>query len=99
MPATCHSFKSRYSLIASAARKDRLRPVLLANFSNRFLMIGSIRTLTVVEDMSCLCRLCLIVYMLAQVRIRQHEGPASQGLVANISIPPPPLLPRKRFDG
>ena len=24
MPATCHSFKSRYSLIASAARKDRL---------------------------------------------------------------------------
>src|SRR5664280_1695800 len=64
MPATCHSFKSRYSLIASAARNDRLRPVHLASFSSRFLMTGSIRTLTVVEDMSCLCRLCLIVYIL-----------------------------------
>src|ERR1022692_1627080 len=78
MPSTCHSFKFRYSLIASAARKDRLRPVLLASFSSRFLITGSIRTLTVVEAMSCLCRLCLIVYILAREGDgRQHEGPAS----------------------
>src|SRR5665811_1709346 len=51
IPATCHSFKSRYSFIASVARNDRLRPVLLANFSSRFLLAGSMRTLTVVEDM------------------------------------------------
>ena len=50
MPATCHSLKSRYSLIASAARNDRLRPVLLASFASRFLTAASMRTLTVVED-------------------------------------------------
>ena len=44
-----HSFKSRYSLIASAARKNRLRPVLLASFSSRFLTTGSMRMLTVVD--------------------------------------------------
>src|SRR5262245_23540662 len=36
MPATCHSFTLTYSASASAARNDRLRPVLLASFSNRF---------------------------------------------------------------
>ncbi len=50
-PATCHSFTSRYSLSASAARKDRLRPVLLAGFSSRFLTSGSTRTVKVVEGM------------------------------------------------
>src|ERR1700746_3492221 len=30
VPVTCHSLISRYSLIASAARKERLRPVFLA---------------------------------------------------------------------
>jgi hypothetical protein len=30
--ATCHSFTSRYSWIATAARNARLRPVLLASF-------------------------------------------------------------------
>ncbi len=36
MPLTCHSLTSRYSWIASAARKERLRPVLFANRSSRF---------------------------------------------------------------
>src|SRR5216683_1014808 len=55
-PATCHSLTSRYSLIASAARKDRLRPVLLANFSRRFFAAVSTRTVNVVERMtSILC--------------------------------------------
>src|SRR6516165_8697397 len=35
MPATCHSLMSRYCSMASAARKARLRPVLLASFCNR----------------------------------------------------------------
>src|SRR5271166_315791 len=48
-PATCHSFASRYSLSASAARKERVRPVLLASFSSRFLTPGSTRTVKVVE--------------------------------------------------
>src|SRR6266568_3277793 len=51
MPATCHSLTSRYSLIASAARTDRLRPVLLANRSRRLLAAGSIRTVHTVERM------------------------------------------------
>ena len=51
-PATCHSFTSRYSLSASAARNDRLRPVLFASFSNRFLTSVSTRTVNVVEDMA-----------------------------------------------
>jgi hypothetical protein len=38
-------------LVASAARNERLRPVLFASFLSRFLIIGSMRTLTVVEDM------------------------------------------------
>jgi hypothetical protein len=52
MPATCHSLTFRYSLIASAARKERLRPVLLANRSNRFLTAESILTVNVVEGMA-----------------------------------------------
>src|SRR4051812_15093254 len=51
-PATCHSFTSRYSLSASAARNDRLRPVLFASFSSRFLTSVSTRTVNVVEDMA-----------------------------------------------
>jgi hypothetical protein len=35
---------SRYSSMASAARKARLRPVLLASFSNRALLAGLRRT-------------------------------------------------------
>ena len=50
-PATCHSFTSRYSLSASAARNDRLRPVLFASFSSRFLTSLSTRTVNVVEEM------------------------------------------------
>ena len=34
-PATCHSLASRYSRIASAARNERLRPVLSARASSR----------------------------------------------------------------
>src|SRR5262249_13082912 len=49
MPATCHSLTSRYSLMASAARKERLRPVLLASFSSRFLAAESTRTVKVIE--------------------------------------------------
>jgi hypothetical protein len=48
IPATCHSLTSRYSLIASAARKDRLRPVLLASLSSRFFAAASTRTVKVV---------------------------------------------------
>src|ERR1700691_4336627 len=32
-PEICHSFVSRYAAIASAARNERERPVLLASFS------------------------------------------------------------------
>src|ERR1700730_6505267 len=60
MPATCHSLTSRYSLIASAARNERLRPVFLAHLSSRFLALASTRTVKVVERMisvspACLC--------------------------------------------
>src|SRR5271154_4608836 len=34
MPTTCHSLMSRYSSMASAARKARLRPVLFASLCN-----------------------------------------------------------------
>src|SRR5712692_6046929 len=51
-PATCHSLTSRYSLSASAARNDRLRPVLLASFSSRLLTSVSTRTVNVVEDIA-----------------------------------------------
>src|SRR6266566_2035248 len=49
MPATCHSLISRYSLIASAARKERVRPVLFANRSSRFFTPVSTRTVNVVD--------------------------------------------------
>src|ERR671936_2257407 len=49
IPVTCHSLASRYSLIASAARKERLRPVLLANRSSRFFTPVSTRTVKVVD--------------------------------------------------
>src|SRR2546423_8147396 len=48
-PATCHSFTSRYSRSASAARNERLRPVLLASFSRRFFTSVSTRSVNVVE--------------------------------------------------
>src|SRR6478672_609827 len=51
-PATCHSLTSRYSLSASAARNDRLRPVLLASFSSRLLTSVSTRTVNVVEGIA-----------------------------------------------
>src|SRR5580704_19682636 len=50
-PATRHSFTSRYALSASAARNERLRPVLLASFSRRFLICRSTRTVKVVDGM------------------------------------------------
>ena len=52
MPLTCHSLTSRYSWIASAARKERLRPVLLANRSSRFFTPVSTLTVNVVERMT-----------------------------------------------
>jgi len=52
MPATCHSLRSRYSLIASAARKERLRPVFLANRSNRLFAPALTLTVNVVDGMS-----------------------------------------------
>src|SRR6267154_945013 len=55
IPATCHSLTSRYSLIASAARNERLRPVLLASFSRRFLALLSTRTVNVAEVMFLPC--------------------------------------------
>src|SRR6202051_5134731 len=51
-PATCHSLTSRYSLSASAARNDRLRPVLFASFSRRLFTSVSTRRVNVVEDMA-----------------------------------------------
>ena len=51
-PATCHSLTSRYSLSASAARNDRLRPVLFASFSSRFLTSVPTRTVKVVDGMA-----------------------------------------------
>ncbi len=53
MPATCQSFTSRYSCIASAARNARLRPVLLANFSSFFLTERSTRTENVAVVFIC----------------------------------------------
>lgn len=41
---TCQSFMSRYSFIACAVRKARLRPVFLASSSSRFLAERSTRT-------------------------------------------------------
>src|SRR5262249_17933417 len=55
MPPTCHSLTSRYSWMASAARKERLRPVLLANRSSRFLTPVSTLTVNVVERMLFPC--------------------------------------------
>jgi hypothetical protein len=44
MPEICHSFVSRYAVIASAARNERERPVLLASFSSLLLVERSTRT-------------------------------------------------------
>jgi hypothetical protein len=44
MPEICHSFVSRYVVIASAARNERERPVLLASFSSLLLVERSTRT-------------------------------------------------------
>jgi hypothetical protein len=49
MPATCYSLTARYSLIASAARDERLRPVLFASFPSRFFTRLSSRTVSGVE--------------------------------------------------
>jgi hypothetical protein len=56
LPVTCHSSTSRYSLIASAARKERLGPVLLANRSSRFFTRLSTRTVNVVVRMMFVSR-------------------------------------------
>src|SRR6202521_5347341 len=42
--ATCHSFVSRYAVIASAARNERERTVLLASFWSLLLVERSTRT-------------------------------------------------------
>src|SRR5437868_10700121 len=64
-PPTCHSFTSRYSLSASAARKDRVRPLLLASFSSRFLTSDSTRTVKVVEGIvPSLVFACIRLYTL-----------------------------------
>ena len=65
MPVTCHSLTSRYSLIATAARKDRLRPVILASRSSRLLTPASTLTVNVVEPILSAC-LSSIVYKIAQ---------------------------------
>jgi hypothetical protein len=44
MPEICHSFVSRYAAIASAARNERDRPVLLASFWSLLLVKRSTRT-------------------------------------------------------
>jgi hypothetical protein len=44
MPEICHSFVSRYAVIASAARNERERPVLLASFWSLLLVERSTRT-------------------------------------------------------
>src|SRR5438105_14172289 len=62
MPETCHSLSSRYSLIASAARKERLRPVFLASLSRRFLATGLTRTVKVVERMISVRVLACVQY-------------------------------------
>ncbi len=71
MPATCHSLTSRYSLIASAARKERLRPVLLANRSSRFFTPVSTLTVNVVERMT---DVCLIVIDCVQNSAKPQDG-------------------------
>jgi hypothetical protein len=48
MPATCHSLVSRWATIASTARNERERPVLLASFSRRCLVERPTRTENVV---------------------------------------------------
>jgi hypothetical protein len=52
MPAICDSLTSRYVLMASATRIERLRPVLLANRSSRFFTPVSTRTVSVVDFMT-----------------------------------------------
>jgi hypothetical protein len=44
MPEICHSFVSRYAAIASAARNERERPVLLASFWSLLFVERSTRT-------------------------------------------------------
>ncbi|MEY2539862.1 MAG: hypothetical protein QOG67_3602, partial [Verrucomicrobiota bacterium] len=68
IPATCHSFTSRYSLSASAARNDRLRPVLLASFSNRFFTSASTRKVNVVDVIVVRFLMWLIVYIIARMQ-------------------------------
>ena len=70
MPATCHSFTSRYSCIASDARNDRLRPVFAAKLSRRFLVSPSTRTVKVVEGVSFICAcMCTFYYGLLFMRV------------------------------
>jgi hypothetical protein len=55
-------------LIASAARKDRLRPVSFANLSSRFLAAASTRTVKVVERMTSNSVLACVQYTKANTR-------------------------------
>jgi hypothetical protein len=57
MPESCHSLVSRYAAIASAARNERERPVLLASFRAGF-WSSDLR-----EQKTCLCS---YVYSISQ---------------------------------
>src|SRR6266478_7787481 len=65
IPATCHSLISRYSLMASAARKERLRPVFLANRSSLFFTAVSTRTVKVVDFIRH--PVCVVVYNIVPI--------------------------------
>jgi class 3 adenylate cyclase len=58
MPEICHSFVSRYVVIASAARNERERPVLLASFSSLLLVERSTRT----ESVSVFKNWCSLLF-------------------------------------
>ena len=86
MPEICHSFVSRYAAIASAARNERERPVLLASFSSRLLVERFTRTENagfwssdLREQKMCLCSYVYSISHAPKCGAQLCDGPATAG--------------------
>jgi hypothetical protein len=82
MPEICHSFVSRYAAIASAARNERERPVLLASFWSLLLVERSTRTenVSVFICVHCITRTEMCHEAATQLRDRPAAAGRSMGV-------------------
>ena len=69
VPETCASFTSRYSLMASAARKELLRPAILASFSSRCLVAALTLTVNFVDSVLLISIGFIVPYQLIHAMV------------------------------